>query len=497
MKYEKLCKVEIGQFYDISHYDKIISDTCYGLKENGDILFYLVKNNIKEENKTKYKNTIRSNAKSKTKNRGKASGACDISKFPKKAVALCDKDGNEYQDGKSRYSVYYKEASGKVVNRCQSNQVRCGVAGYFDKVAGLPCRKVGWSTKHPLKHNILIDLAREIEEGHKKYCPDSYTFHQKSASLVPNNLLFSKTIYSTMTLNYDFRTATHIDKGDLVGGLSTLTIFEDIPGNYEGFYLGLPEYKIAFDLRDGDTIYFDAHEIHANTEYKVLSDKLPIDDITGNPFAGRISVVCYLRNKLHTCKTLSDLVSECYKTDDLSTLQFDDCKEIKEFGVNDRESEYVKKFHEYFDSNKDIKEAYYNLIRDIVSKYYGCDVLYQKTPNIRLHQPESTSIGRRPNDPPDIIGLHSDNEFNHPKGEDNWIYALTDMFETNSLYYGETHSYKNVILKKDTYNMFNFNEIKHWNRINKTGKSRVSFDFRIMKKDIKPLKEGYYETFNF
>ena len=104
-----------------------------------------------------------------------------------------------------------------------------------------------------------------------------------------------------MTLNYDFRTASHRDSGDLKNGLSTLTIFEDVPENYTGFYLGLPEYKIAFDLRNRDTIYFDAHELHANTEFQVLTDRLPIDDLTGNPFAGRISVVCYLRDKLYKC----------------------------------------------------------------------------------------------------------------------------------------------------------------------------------------------------
>lgn len=299
--YKKKCEGEMGKYYDISHYDKIIDTTQYGYKENGDLLFCLVKQNINIDCSEKYKDAIRSVAKSKTKNRGKAAGVVNLAKFPRKAVALCDKDGKEFTDDKERYSVYYKEESGKVVNRCQSNMVRCGVAGYFDAIAGLPCRKVGWSNKNPLKHETLIDLAKEIEIGHMYFCKESYDYHKKKADEVPKNLLFKDTIYSTMTLNYDFRTASHKDSGDLKGGLSTLTIFEDADNNYDGFYLGLPEYKIAFDLRNRDTIYFDAHEIHANTEYNVKSDRLPIDDLTGNPFAGRISVVCYLREKLNKC----------------------------------------------------------------------------------------------------------------------------------------------------------------------------------------------------
>ena len=299
--YEKVWEAKAGEFYDKEHYDKIINESCYGYYENGDILFCFIKGAITEENRQKYKKIIKSCCKQKTKNRGASAGPVDLRYFPKKAVELCNKHGEPYKDGKDRYSVFYKDATGKVVNRCQSNMVRSGVAGYFDAVAGLPCRKVGWSNKNPLKHDSLIELAKEIEGNHNVYCNNSYNYHRKKADEVPENLLFKDTIYSTMTLNYDFRTASHRDKGDLEGGLSTLTIFEDIPNNYEGFYTGLPEFKIAFDVRDGDTLIFNAHEIHANTDFKVLSEKLKRDDLTDNNFAGRMSVVCYMRNKLNLC----------------------------------------------------------------------------------------------------------------------------------------------------------------------------------------------------
>ena len=111
--------------------------------------------------------------------------------------------------------------------------------------------------------------------------------------------------YSTLTLNYDFRTAAHIDRGDLIDSLSTLTILEEVEDNYSGCYLGLPEYKIAINVKSGDTLIFDAHEFHANTEMKVLSDILPIDNLTGKPFGGRISIVAYLRNRISECPELA------------------------------------------------------------------------------------------------------------------------------------------------------------------------------------------------
>ena len=301
IKYKKVWEAKVGEFYDKEHYDKIINTSQYGLTEDGEILFCFIKGAIKQENRQKYKDIIRGNCKTKTKNRGASAGPVDLRYFPKKAVEFCNRHGEPYKDGKDRYSVFYKDADGNVVNRCQSNMVRSGVAGYFDAIAGLPCRKVGWSNNNPLKHEVLIGLAKEIEENHKVHCNKSYNYHRKKADAVPQDLLFEDTIYSTMTLNYDFRTASHMDKGDLEGGLSTLTIFEDVPNNYEGFYTGLPEYKIAFDVRDGDTLIFNAHEFHANTDFKVLSEKLKIDDLTDNNFAGRMSVVCYMREKLKLC----------------------------------------------------------------------------------------------------------------------------------------------------------------------------------------------------
>lgn len=303
--YKKTFKCLSAEFYNADHYNEVIKWSAVGYKENGDVLFVFVKNSIKSENIQGYIDAIKSNAKSKTKNRGTASGVANVEKFPKDAVELCKADGEPLTNPRL-VSVQYKRADGSICSRCQSNPVRCGCAGYFDAVGKLPCRKVGWSTNNPAKHEKCVELCKEIAETHRLNEPKSYAFQKAIAELSPN-FIMGDTPYSTLTLNYDFRTACHIDKGDLENSLSTLTIFEEIPNNYEGCYLGLPEYQICFDVRNGDTLIFDAHEYHANTEMKVLSDKLPIDDLTGKSFGGRISVVAYLRNRLKNCPVLNEV----------------------------------------------------------------------------------------------------------------------------------------------------------------------------------------------
>tara|TARA_R110000824_G_scaffold219492_1_gene406441 strand:- start:1622 stop:2545 length:924 start_codon:yes stop_codon:yes gene_type:complete len=299
--YAKSYKCLKADFYGLEHYNEVIEGNQIGYKENGDILFIFVKNTILKENREKYINAIKTNAKSKTKNRGTASGVAVVNRLPNDAVSICKADGSE-PFNKRLVSVQYKRADGSICGRCQSNAVRCGCAGYFDKVAGLPCRKVGWSTKNPEKHNLLTELCEEIAKAHKENEPKSYEFQLSKSH---KDYLMGNSPYSTLTLNYDFRTAAHIDRGDLIDSLSTLTILEEVEDNYSGCYLGLPEYKIAINVKSGDTLIFDAHEFHANTEMKVLSDILPIDNLTGKPFGGRISIVAYLRNRISECPELA------------------------------------------------------------------------------------------------------------------------------------------------------------------------------------------------
>ena len=303
MIYPKVFEAKPNEYYNIEHYDYVIRDNQegYTIGDNEEIkpLFYLIKGGIK--NPDKYKEIINKLGKSKTKNRGSASGVCDIKQFPKGAVKLvCPKTHKELEEGHKYVSVKYEDSKGKVCSRCQSNIKRSACAGYFDNVGALPCRAVGWTQKNPDKQKVLVELAEDIDAVFKETNKEYYEKQKKLADMKPQFRL-GETIFSTQTINYDFRTACHKDKGDFKEGLSTLTIFEEIPNNYYGFYLGLPEYKICFDLRDGDILIFDAHEYHCNTEYLVQSDKLPKDDLTGEPFAGRCGVVSYLRNRLWKC----------------------------------------------------------------------------------------------------------------------------------------------------------------------------------------------------
>jgi hypothetical protein len=98
-------------------------------------------------------------------------------------------------------------------------------------------------------------------------------------------------VFTTVTVNKSFRTAAHRDAGDLDSGLSNLLVVGS--GDYTGGYLIFPEYRVAVNVRPGDLLLVNNHEIiHANT---------PI--VLNNPQAERISLVCYFREKMLELKS--------------------------------------------------------------------------------------------------------------------------------------------------------------------------------------------------
>lgn len=116
------------------------------------------------------------------------------------------------------------------------------------------------------------------------------------------------------------------------------------------------------------------------------------------------------------------------------------------------------------------------MISDILLPYLGLtEALVQKTPTFRIQLPNNVAVVKKHYD--------SDLDHRHPKGEINFVYALTDMYDSNSIFVEKMpmlDEYDAINLKKGECICFNGNNCHHYNKINKTGKTRVSFDFRIL-----------------
>lgn len=176
-----------------------------------------------------------------------------------------------------------------------AKSVFSGVAGWYDRYPRIPYgRATSYTEKHPELFKLAYPFLQSLNRGFKELLPWRWSNQKEAADKLDPRFLVPETVFTTITVNKTFRTACHRDAGDLDSGLSNLLVLGS--GEYTGGYLVFPEYRIAVDVRPGDLLLVNNHEIiHGNTPI-VLSNP---DD----PSCERISVVCYFREKMLELKS--------------------------------------------------------------------------------------------------------------------------------------------------------------------------------------------------
>jgi hypothetical protein len=135
-------------------------------------------------------------------------------------------------------------------------------------------------------------------------------------------------------------------------------------------------------------------------------------------------------------------------------------------------------FHDiYYNSEflDELLKVYNKFIRDEIFTIFPDqkEIIYQRKPTFRICLPNNVAVGE----------WHTDSQYNHPTQEINFWLPITDSFDTNSLWvesYPGKRDYHSFDLKYGEYMKFYGNQCTHGNKINSTGKTRLSIDFRII-----------------
>ena len=109
---------------------------------------------------------------------------------------------------------------------------------------------------------------------------------------------------------------------------------------------------------------------------------------------------------------------------------------------------------------------------------FGKSFVYQAFPSFRVHIPNDQAIHKWHHD--------SDEHHNHPDWEINFQVALTKMWDSNAMWLESVPGlgdFKPVEMEVGDYTIFYGNKCAHGNKENKTGKTRVSMDFRVLPYD--------------
>ena len=163
-----------------------------------------------------------------------------------------------------------------------SKVVHSSVVGYLEHTGFYPCRQSALYKKH-LEHvnSSTVPLIEHISGLVRDFAPEHWARQEDFMQRITPHMRLGQSVFTTITVNVDFRTLTHRDKGDFASGLGNLMVFQT--GDFEGGELLLPEYRVGFALQEGDFLLFDVHELHCN------------NPIRG---AGRVSLVCYARERI-------------------------------------------------------------------------------------------------------------------------------------------------------------------------------------------------------
>jgi hypothetical protein len=193
----------------------------------------------------------------------------------------------------------------------------------------------------------------------------------------------------------------------------------------------------------------------------------------------------YDRNRFPFKEKLQHL----FEVDNLQTLN-------DSIEVLSREKDQSTKYHTLYYNwarTEEFISMYDEFILNVIKPLYNEQIVYQSIPTFRVAYPNNIAVGEYHKDK-----WYRDADWAVEVDEDNFFLPFTDAFDTNTIW-AESQEDKGDYSPMNC----NYGEIIQWdgsnlthgNKINTTGKARVSIDFRVMKyTNYKPSEQGSINT---
>tara|TARA_B100001057_G_scaffold385783_1_gene392573 strand:- start:4749 stop:5498 length:750 start_codon:yes stop_codon:yes gene_type:complete len=147
----------------------------------------------------------------------------------------------------------------------------------------------------------------------------------------------------------------------------------------------------------------------------------------------------------------------------------------------DQKNKFVKFFYKIdpiFYKKKETQgkfiKLYFKLIKHIEKKHFREKIIFQKKPTLRVHVPDNISVG----------SYHVDSDYGHPNEEINFWLPFNECKESATLWVESKPNkgdFKPINLKYGEILIFN-SKLAHGTEVNKENYTRLSMDFRIIKK---------------
>lgn len=179
-----------------------------------------------------------------------------------------------------------------------------GLVGFFDRTIGggqvQPCRLTHYDGALPQELTLMSKLCEAVAEVFRhSYVNLEWETQFTKASSTPLDWLIRTnggiTPFTTITCNKSWRTAAHVDKGDLKDGFGVMCCL----GDFEGCDLVFPRYRTAVRYREGDVLLANVHQVHGNTPLLTPEGKEPLPGREPE----RLVCVFYYRQRMDQCES--------------------------------------------------------------------------------------------------------------------------------------------------------------------------------------------------
>jgi len=154
--------------------------------------------------------------------------------------------------------------------------------------------------------------------------------------------------------------------------------------------------------------------------------------------------------------------------------RLDELHQGSEYPLLSRHEDQSTQFHAaLYDLGPDFYDIYIRFLTEVVQPFIGEDIIYQRVPTFRVHLPGNVAVGE----------FHRDSDYAHGPGEINFWLPVTRAWATNTVWIESEEGAEDFEPHECEIGevlIFDGVRLKHGNRVNATGKTRVSFDFRIV-----------------
>jgi len=152
------------------------------------------------------------------------------------------------------------------------------------------CRMTAYTAKFLERYQDCLPVFSKVSRLFKSLVPKRYKAQALAVREISPEFVIPGTVFTTVTVNKNFRTALHKDSGDYEQGFGMMTVTS--VGEYGGGYTLFPQYGFGIDCKAGDVLAMDVHQWHCNSE------------MTGT--GTRVSYIFYVREKMQkSCPSLT------------------------------------------------------------------------------------------------------------------------------------------------------------------------------------------------